>query len=80
MLTLIAGGVIASAKRLAASPPDSDDPKLAGHLSGQVTGRDGKPVSRARVFLAPLSDGHDDPCRSGPRPATMAALSSTLRT
>lgn len=36
---------------------DPDDPKFAAHFSGRVTGADGKPVSRARVFIAPLSDG-----------------------
>jgi hypothetical protein len=32
---------------------DPDDPKLAGHFSGKVLDPDGKPISHARVYLAP---------------------------
>jgi hypothetical protein len=55
MLMFIAGGALLSATRLAAAPPEPDDPKLAGHFSGQVTGPDGKPLSRARVFIVPTN-------------------------
>jgi beta-lactamase regulating signal transducer with metallopeptidase domain len=66
MFLFIAWGAVASATRFAApatagqpapatqKPPsdsDPDDPKFAGHFSGRVTGPDGKPLSRARVFV-----------------------------
>ncbi len=34
---------------------DPDNPKFAGHFSGRVMGPDGKPLSGARVFIAPKS-------------------------
>jgi RNA polymerase sigma factor (sigma-70 family) len=43
----------------AAGVVDPNDPKFAGHFSGQVTGPDGKPLSGARIFLAPVKDPPD---------------------
>jgi beta-lactamase regulating signal transducer with metallopeptidase domain len=66
MFLFIAWGAVASATRFAVpavaaqpapaaqkppSDPDLDDAKFAGHFSGRVTGPDGKPLGRARVFL-----------------------------
>lgn len=52
--------VLATPPPTAANPPlkpttvpDADDPKLAGRFVGRVIDPDGKPLSRARVFIAP---------------------------
>jgi hypothetical protein len=41
--------------------PDPDDPKLAGHFSGRVFGPDGKPLSRARVYIIPYYSRSNTP-------------------
>ncbi|MDB5390960.1 MAG: hypothetical protein JWM11_6606 [Planctomycetaceae bacterium] len=38
------------------STPDPDDPRFAGHFSGRVSGPDGKPFNRARVFVVALEE------------------------
>jgi beta-lactamase regulating signal transducer with metallopeptidase domain len=42
------------------SARDPEDPRHAGHFSGQVTGPDGKPLSGARVYLVPAQSANKD--------------------
>jgi RNA polymerase sigma factor (sigma-70 family) len=41
--------------------PDLDDPKLAGHFAGRVTGPDDEPMEGARLFIVPSSSAATTP-------------------
>ncbi|HEY2252083.1 MAG TPA: carboxypeptidase-like regulatory domain-containing protein, partial [Planctomycetaceae bacterium] len=45
--------LLSSIASAAIAATDPDDPRLAGHFSGHVTGPDGKPLPGARIFVTP---------------------------
>lgn len=67
MFSFIAWGTLAWATRFATfasaeqSVLDPDQPKIAGHFQGIVTGPDGQPSSGARVYVVPVSAASKGP-------------------